>query len=288
MYTLDEDLISNLKSYLGTVFSVISTIAVISGVTPVFMICLIPIIIYYMRQQAFFTVSCFLSSIVSLFSKLNRYPAQVTYRELKRLDSVNRSPIYALLGETLDGVSTIRAFSAEKSLSKRLTEMLDKQQHAYYLTCAAQNWLAVRLELVGTLIISFACLSAVFEHITIGPDEKFAGLAGLSISFALSVTQSLNWSVRMGSDFEASMISVERIVQYCKIKSEAPRITAVDGQVEGSWPSGGEIDFQGVTLRYRPGLPLVLKGLNILIPASSKVGVVGRTGKNWKFLRREQ
>lgn len=82
---------------------------------------------------------------------------QLTYRELKRLDSVNRSPIYALLGETVDGVAVIRAFGAQESLLKRLTEMLDFQQHAYFLTCTAQSWLAVRLELIGTLIITFSC-----------------------------------------------------------------------------------------------------------------------------------
>ena len=84
---------------------------------------------------------------------------QLTYRELKRLDSVNRSPIYALLGETVDGVSVIRAFGAQNSLLTRLNEMLNKQQHAYFLTCTAQSWLAVRLELIGTLIITFACKS---------------------------------------------------------------------------------------------------------------------------------
>ena len=83
--------------------------------------------------------------------------SQITYRELKRLDSVNRSPIYALLGETVDGVAVIRAFGAEQNLLKRLTKMLNTQQHAYFLTCAAQSWLAVRLELIGTLIITFSC-----------------------------------------------------------------------------------------------------------------------------------
>lgn len=83
--------------------------------------------------------------------------SQLTYRELKRLDSVNRSPLYALLGETIDGVAVIRAFGAEESLRKRLAEMLNAQQHAYFLTCTAQSWLAVRLELIGTLIITFSC-----------------------------------------------------------------------------------------------------------------------------------
>ena len=171
----------------------------ISTITPLFTACLIPILIFYAYQQIYFTK---------------------TYRELKRLDSVNRSPIYALLGETLDGVSTIRAYNAELSLLKRIIKMVDLQQNAYFLTCTAQCWLAVRLELVGTLIILFACLCAVLEHHSQGGNESFAGLAGLSISFALSVTQSLNWSVRMGSDLEANMVAVERIRQYSSITSE--------------------------------------------------------------------
>ena len=121
---------------------------------------------------------------------------QLTYRELKRLDSVKRSPIYALLGESIDGLASIRAFSAENELAQRLTSVLDVQQSAYFITCTAQCWLAVRLELVGTMIITLACLCAVWEHVSIGPDEIFAGLAGLSITYALSVTQSLNWTVR--------------------------------------------------------------------------------------------
>ena len=154
---------------------VIGIIFVISSVTPYFTLCLVPMIIFYLRQQMYFTR---------------------TYRELKRLDSVSRSPLYALLSETLDGVSTIRAYNAEPTLLHRMISLLDKQQNAYFLTCTAQCWLAIRLELVGTLIIFFACFCAVMEHPRQAGNEVFVGLAGLSISFALSVTQSLNWSVR--------------------------------------------------------------------------------------------
>ena len=194
-----------------------------------------------------------------------------------RLDSVARSPLYALLGETLDGLSTIRAYNAEPTLVESLINMLDRQQNAYFLTITSQCWLAIRLEMVGTLIIFSACICAVLEHSSQAGNETFAGLAGLSISYALSVTQSLNWSVRMGSDMEAHMVSVERIKQYCKIESEAPRSLPVDETLP-NWPSNGEIVFSSAKLRYRPNLPLVLKGLDIRIPAMSKVGVVGRTG----------
>lgn len=188
--------------------------------------------------------------------------------------------MYALLGETIDGVATVRAFSAQKALVRRLTTSLDIQQHAYYLTVSSLCWLSVRLELIGTTIIAFACLCSVIEHDNVDGDEVLAGLYGLSISYALSVTGALNWSVRMASDAEALLVSVERVDEYCKLTNEADRHTPADKLAERkSWPMEGQIDFVETQLRYRPNLPLVLKGLDIHIPASSKVGVVGRTGK---------
>ena len=126
--------------------------------------------------------------------------------------------------------------------------------------------------------MTFACLCAVLEHDSMAGDETFAGAAGLSISFALSVTQSLNWSVRMSSDLEAQMVSVERINQYIRdVSPEAARDTPVDERLPSGFPHG-EIKFEDVEMRYRPGLPLVLKGLSLTIPAGARVGVVGRTG----------
>jgi ABC-type multidrug transport system fused ATPase/permease subunit len=183
-----------------------------------------------------------------------------------------------LLGESVDGVAVIRSFSAEETLKKRLRNMLDRQQHAYFLVCAAQSWLAVRLELVGTLIITFACLSAVAEQAYSGADPVFAGLAGLAISYSMSVTQSLNWSVRMASDMEANMVAVERVQEYTELDSEGDRETSIDDSLPEGWPCFGEVQIVGAKLRYRDALPLVLKGLDINIPAGSKVGVVGRTG----------
>lgn len=157
--------------------------------------------------------------------------------------------------------------------------MIDRQQHAFFLTQAGLCWLAVRLELIGTFIIFAACASAVFEKWNHpGGDEVFAGLAGLSISFSLSVTQTLNWLVRVGSDFEANMVSVERIKQYCNLNHEAAHETDADSDLSRNWPAGGVIEFKEAKLRYRPGLPLVLKGLDLRIPGQSKVGIVGRTG----------
>lgn len=262
MYTVDESLPDALETYLFCLFEVISTLVVVSFVTPMFTVCILPIIYWYHIEQKYFTVS---------------------YRELKRLDSVQRSPVFALFGETLDGASTIRAFKAESYLLNRMVAMLDSQQHAYFLTVTAQSWLGIRLELIGTCIVFAACLAAVVEHDAMGGDKTFAGLAGLSISYALSATQSLNWTVRVGSDFEAHMVSVERLEQYSSLQSEAPSATELDSRIPESWPAKGDIEFRAVKLRYRPELPLVLKGLDLHIPSQSKVGIVGRTGAGRLF-----
>lgn len=82
----------------------------------------------------------------------------------------------------------------------------------------------------------------------------------------------------MASDLEASMVAVERVREYTQIQDEASRQTDEDRRLPNAWPSDGEIVFDNACLRYRPGLPLVLKSLNLVIPPRSKVGVVGRTG----------
>lgn len=102
------------------------------------------------------------------------------------------------------------------------------------------------------------------------------GLSGLAISFALNVTQSLNWTVRMASDMEANMVSIERIEAYIKLDTEAAMTTGHDPPA--SWPTQGSVTFQNLSLRYRPDLPLVLKSISFRIPPSFKIGVVGRTG----------
>ena len=125
------------------------------------------------------------------------------------------------------------------------------------------------------------------------------GLAGLAISFALSVTQSLNWTVRMASDLESQMVSVERVKTYATMPQEAPHFLTEDpmtantptemrqyhhqfrgapGAGGAEWPTLGAIEMRTVTMRYREGLPLVLKGLTLSIAAREKVGIVGRTG----------
>lgn len=136
----------------------------------------------------------------------------------------------------------------------------------------ANRWLAIRLETVGNLIILFAALFGVLNS-SLSP-----GLIGLSISYALEITETLNWLVRMTSEIETDIVSVERIKEYAEVKQEAPW-QLENENVPKDWPHQGKVEFKNIDLRYRDGLDLVLRELGFTVEGGEKVGIVGRTGE---------
>lgn len=125
--------------------------------------------------------------------------------------------------------------------------------------------------MVGNLIILFASLFAVLGG------QSNPGLVGLSVSYALQVTQTLNWLVRMTSDIETNIVAVERIKEYGETKQEAPW-ELENSKVPRDWPTEGQVVFENFKVRYREGLELVLRGITFTISGGEKVGIVGRTG----------
>ncbi|XP_023294641.2 multidrug resistance-associated protein 1 isoform X2 [Lucilia cuprina] len=248
--TVDNVLPLNMRVVLTQAYSVLATIVVISMTTPIFMAVIVPIAFLYYFAQRFYVA---------------------TSRQLMRLESVSRSPIYSHFGETVTGVSTIRAYSVQDRFIDESDTKVDKNQVCKYPSLIANRWLAIRLEMVGNLIILFASLFAVLGG------QKNAGLVGLSVSYALQVTQTLNWLVRMSSDIETNIVAVERIKEYGETKQEAPW-ELENSNVPKNWPLEGEVVFENFKVRYREGLDLVLRGISFKIAGGEKVGIVGRTG----------
>ncbi|KAH9084688.1 hypothetical protein Ae201684P_001928 [Aphanomyces euteiches] len=182
---------------------------------------------------------------------------------------------YFIKTETLDGLSTIRAFRVEPAFVHRQMNLVDRNQRAYYLNFSANCWLGLRLEFSGAMVASFATLFAVLNHSNSSP--AFAGLAGVSLSYAFSVTPALNMSVRYLSQLQTQMVSIERVEAYTTMPTER-EFHSLNAPPSITWPSSGEISFQNVDLRYRVGLPRVLRRLSCTITAKEKIGVVGRTG----------
>nr|NP_995693.1 Multidrug-Resistance like protein 1, isoform I [Drosophila melanogaster]AAS64696.1 Multidrug-Resistance like protein 1, isoform I [Drosophila melanogaster] len=251
MDVVDEELPATMDSFMTFIFMVLATIVVISLSTPIFLAVIVPIAFLYYFAQRFYVA---------------------TSRQLMRLESVSRSPIYSHFSETVTGASTIRAYNVGDRFIEESDAKVDKNQVCKYPSVIANRWLAIRLEMVGNLIILFASLFAVLGG------QTNPGLVGLSVSYALQVTQTLNWLVRMSSDIETNIVSVERIKEYGETKQEAPWELEQDKNKPKNWPQEGRVEFQNFQVRYREGLDLVLRGVSFNIQGGEKVGIVGRTG----------
>jgi len=242
---------NNLRGLLGTMLNVLGTIIVIVFAMPIFLVIVIPIAIAYYFLQKFYVA---------------------TARQVKRMESITRSPIYIHFSETITGGPTIRAYSRTPAFVKENERRIDKNQMCYYPSICANRWLSIRLECIGNLIVMFASLIAVLSRGTIDP-----GVVGLSLSYALNVTGALNQLVRMTTEVETNMVSVERIREYQQTPQEAP-FDLPENDPPKEWPEHGVIEFEKYETRFRPGLDLVLKGISCKILSGEKIGIVGRTG----------
>ena len=87
----------------------------------------------------------------------------------------------------------------------------------------------------------------------------------------------MNWMVRMMCQLETNFVALERIMEYTNNRQEDSWNKDVDRTLE-KWPSHGAIDFIDYSTRYREGLDLVLKDINMSVKSGEKVGICGRTG----------
>ncbi|XP_071965517.1 multidrug resistance-associated protein 1-like [Antedon mediterranea] len=247
----DLKLPETIQPWLDCFFKVAGAMFVISLSSPYFLTVFPALALFYYIVQRFYVS---------------------TSRQLKRLESVSRSPIYSHFSETITGTSTIRAYKRQSEFIKQNELLIDENQVTYYPNICSNRWLALRLEFVGNCIVFFASLFAV-----IGRDRLSPGLVGLSVSYAMQITQTLNWLVRMTSELETNIVAVERIKEYSETKTEADRIVT-DNRPSDSWPNNGQIIIDNYSTRYRAGLDLVVKGVNVSIKSGEKIGIVGRTG----------
>ncbi|OEL34907.1 ABC transporter C family member 2 [Dichanthelium oligosanthes] len=202
---------------------------------------------------------------------------QTTSREVKRLDSITRSPVYAQFSEALNGLSTIRAYKAYDRMANINGRSMDNNIRFTLVNMSSNRWLAIRLETLGGIMIWFTATFAVMQNQRAENQKAFASTMGLLLTYTLNITNLLTAVLRLASLAENSLNAVERVGTYIELPSEAPPIIE-DHRPPPGWPSSGVIKFQDVVLRYRPELPPVLHGISFIINGSEKVGIVGRTG----------
>jgi ATP-binding cassette, subfamily C (CFTR/MRP), member 10 len=281
MYAVDEQVPFMSNILLAQLFILLGSLVIISFSIPLFMSSLLPLGAAYHWLQ-----------------KHYRYSS----REIRRLDSVSRSPIFSSFGETLDGIVILRTFDSEHRMRMRNLELLDNNQRVQFANVACGQWLNIRLQCIGVCVVAFVSLFAVISSQS-DAHSISASLIGLSLAYALPITGTLNSMIWSVTATEKEFVSLERLIEYMDIVPEEPEMhTAlkdiqtgeqhphvlskahlkhqlmVSGSELQDWPSQGTIEFMDYSMWYRDGLPPALDHVDFKIQGGTRCGVVGRTG----------
>jgi ABC-type multidrug transport system fused ATPase/permease subunit len=248
---VDQEVAPTAIGVMTCALGIVVTVVLIAAITPGFLIAGVFITLAYVFLGSFYLRSS---------------------RDLKRLESVQRSPLFQQFGETLNGVTTIRAYNNERRFIRDNLIKINNQLRPFLYLWAANRWLAFRTDLLGDLVAFFA---GVFVILSLGKID--AGLAGISLSYAIGFAENMLWLVRLYASNEQNMNSVERIKEYLDVEQEADAIIEKN-RPPPNWPSQGAVEFINYSTSYRKDLAPVLRNLTFKIGAREKVGIVGRTG----------
>ncbi|GAB7337580.1 hypothetical protein MBLNU457_g2890t1 [Dothideomycetes sp. NU457] len=248
--TMDNSLTDSFRMFFMTTAQIVAVFILIIAYFYYFAVALGPLMLMFLFSASYYRASA---------------------REIKRHEAVLRSTVFSRFGEAVNGIATIRAYGLQKQFSDSVKDAIDSMDGAYFLTMANQRWLSTRLDAIGNLLVFVTGILVVTSRFSINPS-----ISGLVLSYILSIVQMIQFTVRQLAEVENNMNSTERVHYYgTQLEEEAPLHTV---EVRPSWPEHGQLEFKNVEMRYRAGLPLVLKGLSMSIKGGERIGVVGRTG----------
>ncbi|KAF9258421.1 P-loop containing nucleoside triphosphate hydrolase protein [Marasmius fiardii PR-910] len=200
-----------------------------------------------------------------------------TGRDLRRMEANARSPVYSHFGELLEGIVTIRAFSAENQFLDGLHTKVDQSMKYFYMFWMTNRWLLLNFDCISGLLVFITALFSISRT-----DNSAAGIAGLCISSALSFTNAVYWACRYWTNLELDLNSVERVIEYLEVPQEPPAVIE-SNRPPAYWPSSNPnnhslIRVENLCVKYAPELPDVLRDVSFSLRAGERVGLLGRTG----------
>ncbi|XP_072998587.1 putative ABC transporter C family member 15 [Typha latifolia] len=196
-----------------------------------------------------------------------------TARELARMVGIRKAPILHHFSETIAGAATIRCFNQENRFFNKNLTLIDDYSRITFHNSATMEWLCVRIN----FLFNFVFFVVLIILVSMPRNAVDPSLAGLAATYGLNLNVLQAWVIWNLCNVENKMISVERILQFSKVPSEAPLVIE-DRRPEENWPKCGTIELDNLHIQYAPGLPMVLKGISCKFPGEKKIGVVGRTG----------
>ena len=245
--TVDLEITTSLRMLTEAAIGLVTIIGVICWATPRFLyVAAFILLLYYLIGQLYLGSS----------------------RDLKRIESVERSPLFTLLGETLLGTVTIRAYSDAERVLRRGLYLIDRTNRAFLYLWLENRWLSICVNTLGSLV-TFTTVCLLLAR------DAEASLVGFTLSYSVMIVQTVLRIVRRYTVTEINMNSVERIEEYAHVPVER----AAGAEPPAHWPSDrGVIQIRDLSVRYAPEFPLALDGVSFDVQPGEKIGIVGRTG----------
>ncbi|TMW58096.1 hypothetical protein Poli38472_011684 [Pythium oligandrum] len=196
---------------------------------------------------------------------------QRSARELKRLDSISRSPFLNLVSETVHGIDTIRSYGRTDDFSRKCRELLDENGKCYFAFATSTRWFAMRTDWLVSTILGVVAILIIATRSSVGQVA-----AGLGLTYAAQLTSIFQRVIFQATQVESYMTCFERISYFDTLEKEGEALRPA--KVNPQWPQTGAITFENVSMRYRPELDLVLQDVSFTLLSGEKTGVCGRTG----------
>ncbi|KAH7920819.1 P-loop containing nucleoside triphosphate hydrolase protein [Leucogyrophana mollusca] len=222
----------------------------------------------------FFPLFLIPAAVLGYFYRSMAIGYLTTGRHLRRMESTSRSPIFSGFGELLEGIVTVRAFSAERRFMDDLHLKIDVTIKMWYNFWMTNRWLLLNFDALGALAVLTTTLFALSGYVG-------AGTAGLCITSAMTFTNSVYWACRFWTTLELDLNSVERVVEYLNLPQEPPAVIE-SRRPPAYWPSNSSgtslISVENLVIKYAPELPPVLRNVSFQLNAKERIGLLGRTG----------
>lgn len=183
---MDWILPTTLEQFLQNVFIIFAIFTLVTLVFPVFLVPLAILSVIFVWVRSIYT-----SAI----------------RVLKRTETEAKSPIFSKVGETIQGLSTIRSYGKQTLLTNSFHDVVNEYHAVSYTLSGALRWLAIRLDCLAVGVTGVTGLLVFIFNGSVS-----AAAAGLALAYAAQLSGVFQFTVRLASEMEAKLVSVERYI----------------------------------------------------------------------------